>query len=101
MRMLEPRRAPMDVMGGVEGIAVMEDRVLSVLLLALVYELMRAAASLSVIVGRPCLRSRRPCPWGVVFGSRRIHVLPDILWSLSEVESNGSNVSGLARWRGG
>lgn len=63
MRILDPRRAPMEVMGGVEGIAVMEDRVLSVLAaLPLVYELMRAAASFSVIVGRACLRSRRPCP---------------------------------------
>lgn len=35
---------------------------------------------MSVIVGRPWLRDRRPCPWGVVFGLRRIHVLADILW---------------------
>lgn len=62
MRMLDPRRALMDARGGVGGIAVMEDRVLSVLALALVYELMRETASLSVIVGRPCLRKRRPCP---------------------------------------
>lgn len=62
MRILEPRLAPIEEIG-VDGIAVRDERVLSVLPLALVRELMRAAleASFSFIVAWPSSGSLWPC----------------------------------------
>lgn len=77
MRMLVSRRALMDEdvgIAGADGFAVKDERVLPVLALTLVIELIRAAASFSVMISGPRLRSRWPCPSGVVSGSSRIHV---------------------------
>lgn len=53
MRDGAPLRVDPDEVVGVDGLTVMEERVLSVLVLTLVMELMRVAASFSAIVTRP------------------------------------------------